>query len=207
MVTLSDIGRAIKQSEWQQEHGDHKIGRGGYPIDAEKEPVNAAVLVPLVSRADGLHVILTKRSQALRKHAGQVAFPGGRQDLTDTTSIDTALREAEEEIGLPRQHVDILGTLTRYRTGTGFAITPIVGVVPPQFNPVPEPGEVEEVFEAGLDGLMNPANHKIETAVWQGLERDYYVLPHDRHYIWGATAGILVGLSQLIWPILKKEQA
>ncbi|MEO0411171.1 MAG: CoA pyrophosphatase [Pseudomonadota bacterium] len=207
MLTLSTIKAAIDGADIAGDHGDHTIGRGGYPVDARTAPVNAAVLIPIVDRGNSLSVILTKRSQALRKHAGQVAFPGGREDLTDLSSTATALREAEEEIGLPRQDVDILGTLKRYRTGTGFAITPIVGVVPQHFSPVPEPGEVEEVFEARLDILLDPANHKIESAVWQGKKRDYYVLPHERHLIWGATAGILVGLSQLIWNGLERTSA
>ncbi|MEM7568831.1 MAG: CoA pyrophosphatase [Pseudomonadota bacterium] len=198
MLSLSFIRAAVQSASSLPETGDHAIGRGGYSVDFAAQPINAAVLVPLVQRRDGLSVILTKRASALRKHAGQVAFPGGRQDREDRDSTHTALREAHEEIGLPPEQVDILGSLSRYRTGTGFAITPIVGVVPEHFSAVPEPGEVEEVFEADFQALMDPANHKIESAVWKGKRRDYYVLPHERHYIWGATAGILVGLSQLI---------
>ncbi|MEM6833416.1 MAG: CoA pyrophosphatase [Pseudomonadota bacterium] len=199
MLTLTDIERALRTPAAEQDMGDHRIGRNGTKIDAMDTPTPAGVLVPLVERRGGLNVVLTKRSSALKRHAGQVSFPGGRRDPEDPDLTATALREAEEEIGLPRHDVSVLGPLPLYRTGTGFQITPVVGVIPATFSPVPETGEVEEVFEVGLDILMDPANHSLESAVWNGRKRDYYVLPHDRHTIWGATAGILVGLSQRIW--------
>jgi len=155
----------------------------------------AAVLCPVIERPSGLQVILTRRSHRLRHHSGQVAFPGGKVDRGDASPLDAALRESEEEIGLSRDQVDILGAIDGHETVTGFTITPFVGLVAPDFTPVPEAGEVDEVFEAPLDFLMAPENHRKGWRNWQGGRRYFYEMPWGRHYIWGATARILKGLS------------
>ncbi len=155
----------------------------------------AAVLVPLVPRRDGPGVILTRRATGLRHHSGQVAFPGGKVDAVDAGPEAAALREAEEEIGLPREAVTLIGALDAHETVTGFTVTPIVGLVPERFDPVAEQGEVEEVFEVPMAHVLDPANFTIHSRVWQGHERRYWAVPYGPHYIWGATARILKGLA------------
>ncbi|MEC9432437.1 MAG: CoA pyrophosphatase [Pseudomonadota bacterium] len=156
----------------------------------------AGVLCPLVDRGDGLRVILTRRADHLRQHAGQVAFPGGRVDPTDPSLLHAALREAEEEIGLRAHQVEIFGAIDGHETGTGYAITPFVGLVDPDFTPVSDPSEVAEVFEPPLAFLMDPANRRTESRFFQGRDRRYYAMPWEGRYIWGATARMLVGLSE-----------
>ena len=151
-------------------------------------------MVPIVLYPDGARVLLTERPEHLTSHAGQVAFPGGRVEDHDDSVIAAALREAEEEIGLHSDFITVRGTLDIYRTGTGYRITPVVGVVRPGFVLKLDPGEVAEAFEVPLAFLMNPANHERHSSVWQGKERFYYAMPYDGHYIWGATAGMLVSL-------------
>ncbi|MEO1723160.1 MAG: CoA pyrophosphatase [Pseudomonadota bacterium] len=155
----------------------------------------AAVLCPLVSRRDGLRVILTVRSRHLKHHAGQISFPGGKVDDGDATPLDAALREAEEEIALGRGAVRLLGELDPYLTSTAFRVSPFVGLVAPDWRGVPEPGEVDEIFECPLDFLMNPANRVQHHREWQGRRRFFYAMPWGAYYIWGATAGMLKGLS------------
>ena len=155
----------------------------------------AAVLCGLVPRGEGLNVVLTRRTGHLARHAGQIAFPGGRVDAGDETHLDAALREAEEEIGLSPGQVSVIGTLDQYLTSTGFRVTPFVGAIDPGWHPVPDPNEVEEVFEVPLDFLMDPANRHRHAHDRSGTTRYYYAMPWGRHYIWGATAGMLKGLS------------
>jgi len=156
----------------------------------------AAVLIPIVEQADGFRVLLTKRSSALKHHPGQVAFPGGKVDDTDNSTTDAALREAEEEIGLPRDNVDILGELPTHETVTNFTMTPILGRVRAAFHMRPEPGEVAEVFSVPLGFVTNPANFAIQHRRWRGQRRYYYAAPYGPYYIWGATARILRGLAE-----------
>ena len=158
----------------------------------------AAVLCGLRESAGLLHVVLTLRSAHLNMHAGQVAFPGGKVDPGDATPLAAALREAEEEVGLPPHAVRVIGSLDPYYTSTGFRVTPFVGVVEPDWQPVPEPGEVEEVFEPPLDFLMDPANRQRHHHDRLGYRRYYYAMPWEGRYIWGATAGMLKGLSDRI---------
>ncbi len=150
----------------------------------------AAVLVPIVAHREPA-LLLTQRTSTLTKHAGQIAFPGGTADATDTSPLMTALREAEEEIGLQPNLINALGYLDCYRTGTGYVITPVVGIVEPGFEITLNSDEVEGVFEVPLSFLMDAANHIIDTRTLQGRKRQFYAMPHDGRYIWGATAGII----------------
>ncbi len=151
----------------------------------------AGVLAPIVERSDGLHLLLTKRSSALKHHPGQIAFPGGKQDDGDADVVAAALREAEEEIGLPRSIVDVLGTLPAHETVTGFTVTPVIARVRDAFEIRPEPGEVEEVFSVPLEHVLDPANFLIESRRWRGTRRHYFAVPYGPYYIWGATARML----------------
>lgn len=154
----------------------------------------AAVLAPLVMREKGLSVVFTRRADHLSAHAGQISFPGGRLNLGEDP-VDAALRESEEEIGLPRSKVRLIGRFDPYETVTGFQITPFVGIVDPAAEFRADPGEVAEIFETPFDFLMNPANHVLEERMLAGELRRYYAMPHGGRYIWGATAGLLKALA------------
>lgn len=158
----------------------------------------AAVLVPVVNRTDGLTVMLTQRTDHLHHHPGQISFPGGRVEADDDSPVATALRETEEEVGLHPRHVELLGRLADYHTGTGFRVTPIVGLVHPPFELAPDSFEVAEVFEVPLSFLVDPANHRREQMFYRGRERSYYAMPWRHYHIWGATAGMLVALSEFL---------
>ncbi len=158
----------------------------------------AAVLCPLVERAGGLNVLLTRRSSQLKHHPGQVAFPGGKVDADDADAQAAALREAREEIGLDPGTVELVGALPVHETVTGFTMHPFVGRIPPAFVPVPEAGEVEEVFEVPLPFLLDGANRTIQSRDWRGQQRRYYTIPYGPYYIWGATARILRTFADLI---------
>ena len=155
----------------------------------------AAVLVPVVDRPEPT-VILTVRADTVRRHAGQVAFPGGRIDPDDDGPVAAALREAEEEIGLPRGRVEVIGVGDRYRTITGYDVTPVVGVVPPGIPLTPQPSEVAAIFEAPLDHLLRPEHQIVRTILWEGRERRYFEIEWQGHRIWGATAAMIVNLSR-----------
>lgn len=155
----------------------------------------AAVLVAVVDRPDPT-VILTLRPETMRKHPGQVSFPGGRIDPGDAGPVDAALREAEEEIGLARTRVEIIGVADRYRTITGFEVTPVLGIVPPGIELVPHPGEVAAVFEAPFHYILDPAHQHVRTAMFRGRERTYYEIDWHEQRIWGATAAMIVNLSR-----------
>lgn len=168
-------------------------------VDKPREGVrSAAVLVPLIDRAEGMSVLLTQRTPHLTSHGGQIAFPGGRLEIDDLTPEVTALRETEEEIGLARDTIRLLGRLKSSETGTGFHVIPVVGLIAPPFELRPDPTEVADVFEVPLDFVLDPANHKIEAREHKGVSREFYVLPYRDYYIWGLTARLLVNLSHVL---------
>ncbi len=175
---------------------DYDLTPGLAPTASALRP--AAVLIPLIEKQGNLRVILTKRSEQLKHHPGQISFPGGKVDPGDATPTAAALREAEEEIGLPRDTVDIIGLLDTHQTVTRFTVTPVIGVLPSDFSPVPEAGEVEEAFEVPLAHLLDPANMQVHERVWRGQLRRYYAVPYGPYYVWGATARIIKGLSDRV---------
>jgi 8-oxo-dGTP pyrophosphatase MutT (NUDIX family) len=155
----------------------------------------AGVLIAISMNRSTPHVILTKRSSALKHHPGQIAFAGGKQDDTDKDVIAAALREAREEIGLPEAAVDVVGALPSHETITGFEVTPVIGLVHEPFEIVPEAGEVAEVFAVPLAHVLNTANYLIASRRWKGAPRRYFTVPYGPYYIWGATARMLRGLA------------
>lgn len=160
--------------------------------------IPAAVLVPIVVRDSGLTVLLTQRTAHLRDHAGQVSFPGGRSEPEDVSAIATALREAQEEVGIEPQQVEVIGQLPEYRTGTGFSVIPVVALVSPPLNLKLDDFEVAEVFEPPLDFLLDTANHQRHQVEIRGALREYWAMPWQGYYIWGATAGMLVSLQRFL---------
>ncbi|MDB5948797.1 MAG: CoA pyrophosphatase [Massilia sp.] len=177
---------------WQPEALDESIGRR--PV-----MIAAAVLIPLVARPEGLTMLLTRRTDHLNTHAGQISFPGGRAEEVDRSPVDTALREAQEEIGLDRRHVEIIGQLPDYLTGTGYHVTPVVGLLMPPFELAADSGEVAEIFEVPLAHLMNGAHHqRLSIDLPAGGRRSFYAMPYGRYFIWGATAGMLRNLFHFL---------
>ncbi len=179
--------------------------RSDYDLDPQHRPKGArtlkpaAVLMPIVKR-DEPTVLFTRRTAHLARHAGQVSFPGGRVHEDDTSLIETALRETREETGIAADYVSIAGFLDSYETGTGFAIVPVVGLLTEGFTLAPDPGEVDEVFEVPLAFLLDPVNRRLECREWRGRTRRYYAFDYGGHYIWGATAAILVGFAERLGP-------
>ncbi len=175
--------------------GDHDLNAGMEPL-APLKP--AAVLVPLIDRPAEMTVLFTQRTAHLAHHAGQVSFPGGHIEANDGGPAETALRETEEEVGLDRRHVRLIGHLDTYVTRTGFIVVPVVGIVTPPFSLRSDPHEVAEVFEVPLTFLLDPANHHRCTATFEGVERHFYAMPYGRHFIWGATAGMVVNFCHIL---------
>jgi 8-oxo-dGTP pyrophosphatase MutT (NUDIX family) len=164
----------------------------------DEELIPASVLFPIVLRENGASVLLTQRTDHLRDHPGQVSFPGGRVEPDDSSPAHTALREAQEEIGLAAEHVEIVGYLPEYRTGTGFRVTPVVALVRPPFELSPDKQEVADIFEVPLAFLMDPSNHQQRLIHNRGKLRPYFAMPYGDYFIWGATAGIIVALHQAL---------
>lgn len=159
---------------------------------------DAAVLIPVIARPEPT-ILLTLRSSHLPSHAGQIAFPGGKVDAGDTDALATALREAEEEVGLARELVTPLGYLDTYESRTGFRIAPVVGIVQPEFGLTLNPGEVDEAFEVPLDFLMSPTNHQRHSRETEGMRRTFHAMAYDKRFIWGVTAGILRNLYERMY--------
>ncbi len=177
------------------------IERDGPETENADPATIAAVLVAITDRPDP-GVILTQRPQSMRKHAGQVAFPGGRMDPDDADLIAAALREADEEIGLPSAQVDIVGLADPYHTITGYQVTPVLGIIPPDLLFTANEHEVEAIFEVPMSFLLDTNNHRTQTLDWEGHERFYYEMNWEDRRIWGATAAMIVNLSRrLQWPI------
>lgn len=167
-------------------------------LPARRKLRSAGVLVAVSLAGSTPQVILTKRSSALKHHPGQIAFPGGKKDDGDADVVATALREAHEEIGLPVKAAQVLGSLPTHETVTSFRVTPVIAVLSQGFNVVPEPGEVEEVFQVPLAHLLNRDNYVIESRNWFGVRRYYFAVPYGPYYIWGATARMLRGLAERV---------
>lgn len=166
--------------------------------DSASQLTRAAVLVPLVVRDVTISVLLTKRTDHLHHHPGQISFPGGRFEEGDASLLATALRETEEEIGLCPDRIDILGLLPDYLTGTGFQVTPVVGLVTPPLDLKLDDFEVAEVFEVPLDHFLDPANHQRRSREFDGKVRHFDAMPYGDYYIWGATAGMLLSLYHVL---------
>jgi 8-oxo-dGTP pyrophosphatase MutT (NUDIX family) len=159
----------------------------------------AAVLAPIVKRAEGWTMLFTQRAEETPAHPGQISFPGGRVHQSDADAVETALRETVEEIGIARELIEPVGAWDRYDTITGFRITPIVGLIEPGFSLTLDPREVAGVFEAPLSFLFDPANHERRSGVWRGAERHYYAMPYQGRFIWGATAGMIRALWERLY--------
>ena len=193
---LDDVNlETLRYSLLQQPSGSSPIVEAG---GDRQNLVAASVLFPIVLHEQGPTVLLTQRTDQLRDHPGQISFPGGRVEPGDLSAVDTALREAYEEIGLSPRYVEVIGFLPEYLTATGYRITPVVAFLTPPFSLRADPSEVAEVFEVPLAFLMNPANHERHSREYQGRTRHFFAMPYGRHFIWGATAGIIVALARLL---------
>jgi 8-oxo-dGTP pyrophosphatase MutT (NUDIX family) len=200
MVPVDDAGvvfgpgeRAVAMAQRRRVERQGAIAEGG-----GAGLKRAAVLIPLVARADGVTVLLTQRTPHLAAHAGQISFPGGRLEPQDRDARAAALRETEEEIGLPHDHIELLGEMEEYGTITGFRVTPIVGVVTPPFSLTPDPFEVADVFEVPLAFILDPVNRRHAVEKRDGFERDIYEIAYGTYRIWGFTARLLVRLVEVI---------
>jgi len=199
-IARSEIAMLRQRLRSEPPHVSLTPTRSDYDLNPDARPsatrqlAPAAVLVPVVSRAEPT-VLFTRRTPHLSRHAGQVSFPGGRLHTDDSSLVKTALRETEEETGIGADLVQVAGFLDCYETGTGFAILPVVGLLPEDFTLSPDPNEVEAVFEVPLDYLLNPASRERRSMEWLGRARQVYAFNYGSHYIWGATAGILVNFA------------
>ena len=187
MLSGPDGGAALMEGDdqWRERAGSSVLTRA------------AGVLVAFVDRPHPT-ILLTRRPDYMRKHSGQVAFPGGGADADDADIVQTALREAMEEVALAPHHVQIIGTVPPYYTGTGYQVTPVLAVIPPDLPLVPDPVEVAHVFEVRVDHLFDPAMQQRQSVMWQGAEREYYEIMADGERIWGATAGMIRNIGALL---------
>ena len=194
--------RFIAPPPWTPEITDENRHVMASDIIAQRQEqglsTQAAVLIPLVLRAAGIAVLLTQRTDHLHDHAGQISFPGGRVESSDSSPAITALRESYEEVGLVTDRVELLGQLPEYLTVSGYRVTPIVGLVHPQANYVLDTFEVADAFEVPLAFLMNPAHHQVRVATGEQGSRRFYAMPFENRFIWGATAGMLRNLYHLL---------
>jgi len=180
---------------WSGNRGDHDLNPD---MPRRQSLIAAAVLVPLVDRPGGPTVLLTQRTAHLNSHAGQISFPGGRVEPDDSSHEAAALRETEEEVGLTADRIEIIGWLDHYVVRSGYRVTPVVGFVNPPFEIHADPFEVADVFEVPLRFILDRKNHETDTRTHDGVERSFYVLPYEDRYIWGATAGMLVNLTDVL---------
>jgi 8-oxo-dGTP pyrophosphatase MutT (NUDIX family) len=196
-----DLFRALAKARLRSDapltwdHSDDDNNERARLIPTGVKPRASAVLIGMLERDGALHVLLTERDAGLSKHAGQIAFPGGRMDAGET-ALQAALREAEEETGLPQSHVEAVGYLDGYLTVTGFFIVPVVALLKGGFALRPQAGEVASIFDVPLSFFLNDANREIHTREWNGMQRNYNAYPFGDRYIWGATAGIMKNLAR-----------
>ncbi|WP_084418072.1 CoA pyrophosphatase [Henriciella litoralis] len=185
--------------------GAEKLSEGGDVELLDSDGIasirRAAVLVSIIRRPEGPTTLLTHRPDTMPTHAGQVAFPGGKVDPVDADEVEAALREAHEEVGVEPDSVELVARCAPYITGTGFRIVPVIGILPDDFVPKPDPTEVESVFETPLSFLMNGKNHHERSAQWNGQRRYYYEMPYQGHRIWGVTAGIIRALYERLYDL------
>jgi 8-oxo-dGTP pyrophosphatase MutT (NUDIX family) len=195
---LLSVAPALPDGTQIPPSGDHVLAPDLIDVALKSPSLPAAVLIPVVAREEPT-VLLTQRSSELPVHAGQISFPGGKLDAADPDPLATALREAEEEIGLDAGFVDPLGYLDPYLSGTGFRIVPVVALISPAFHLALNPAEVDEAFEVPLTFLMTPGNHARHSREWKGVQRSFYAMPYGERYIWGVTAGILRKLYERLY--------
>ncbi|WP_252926117.1 CoA pyrophosphatase [Aliihoeflea sp. 40Bstr573] len=181
------------------DYGDHSLNPDLRHLIVHERLRDAAVMIAAVDHPDGATIILTKRTEKLRSHSGQIAFPGGRIDPTDPTPEFAAIRETEEEIGIGAETIEIVGRMPDYVSGSGFRISPVLGVARPGFMLTLNEDEVDDAFEVPLSFLMDPANHNRDSRIWQERERFFYTMPFGERYIWGVTAGIIRTLYERLY--------
>ena len=167
-------------------------------LDQKFNFLEASVLIPILTFKKDLEILLTKRSNSLKNHPGQIAFPGGKKDQSDSSPIETALRETQEEVGLNPKNVEIIASLPSHKTATGFVIKPYLGLINQPFSETLRQGEVDEIFTVPYEYILNEKNFSIQTRKWNGSQRSYYVVPYGPYYVWGATARILLNLSRAL---------
>jgi len=167
-------------------------------LDQKFNFLEASVLIPILTFKKDLEILLTKRSNNLKNHPGQIAFPGGKKDQSDSSPIETALRETQEEVGLNPKNVEIIASLPSHKTATGFVIKPYLGLINQPFSEILRQGEVDEIFTVPFEYILNEKNFSIQTRKWNGSQRSYYVVPYGPYYVWGATARILLNLSRAL---------
>ncbi|MEO1135431.1 MAG: CoA pyrophosphatase [Pseudomonadota bacterium] len=194
----TNLARAQDVRELFREINPHLVGDKLFEDRWSDIRKDAAVLVPLIQRSAGTHVILTVRSSDMPSHAGQISFPGGKAHPEDGGPVDTALREAYEEVNIPPSAVDVVGSLGIHKGGLGFSVTPVVGFVDPQTNLQPCPREVDEIFEAPIDFIADLSNHITEQRTHRGVSYNMFAIPYGRYHIWGLTAGILRTFAQAL---------
>ena len=183
----------------EYDYGDHRFNPDHPRVTGPRQLRDAAVLIPVVDHGPEATVILTKRAETLTDHSGQVAFPGGRIDPEDASVEAAALREANEEVGLEARDVEVIGRMPDYYAGSGFRIAPVLSIVRPGAPLVINPDEVDDAFEVPLSFLMNTANHRTDSRMWQNVERHFYTMPYGEKYIWGVTAGIIRALHDRLY--------